>query len=70
VSFAHGANDVANAVGPFAAIYSIYKSGEVRTLRPPSSAARHLGSGILLVVFGSRVCCGSQSAWEAMRRSL
>ena len=28
-SFAHGANDVANSIGPFAAIYTIYKSGEV-----------------------------------------
>lgn len=28
-SFAHGANDVANSIGPFAAIYMIYKSGEV-----------------------------------------
>merc|ERR1719197_1245880 len=28
-SFAHGANDVANAMGPFMAIYSIYKLGEV-----------------------------------------
>ena len=26
-SFSHGANDVANAVGPFAAIYTIYHSG-------------------------------------------
>ena len=28
-SFAHGANDVANSIGPFAAIYAIYKSGTV-----------------------------------------
>ncbi len=28
-SFSHGANDVANSVGPFAAIYSIWKSGAV-----------------------------------------
>merc|ERR1712083_181163 len=28
-SFAHGANDVANAMGPFMAIYSIYKVGGV-----------------------------------------
>jgi len=26
-SFSHGANDVANAIGPFAAIYTIYNSG-------------------------------------------
>ncbi len=29
VAFAHGANDVANAVGPFAAIYNILMTGEV-----------------------------------------
>jgi hypothetical protein len=29
MSFAHGANDVANAVGPFAAIYGIYKYGYI-----------------------------------------
>lgn len=28
-SFSHGASDVSNAVGPFAAIYSVYKTGEV-----------------------------------------
>lgn len=27
MSFAHGANDVANAMGPFSAVYSIYSSG-------------------------------------------
>ncbi|GBF90572.1 sodium phosphate symporter [Raphidocelis subcapitata] len=31
VSFAHGANDVANAVGPFAAIYGIYQTGAIST---------------------------------------
>lgn len=30
-SFAHGASDVSNAVGPFAAIYNIYVSGKVST---------------------------------------
>ena len=29
-SFSHGANDVANAIGPFAAIYTIYQVGDVR----------------------------------------
>jgi len=28
-SFAHGANDVANAIGPYAAIVSIYTYGQV-----------------------------------------
>jgi solute carrier family 20 (sodium-dependent phosphate transporter) len=28
-SFSHGANDVANSVGPFAAIYSVYRLGKV-----------------------------------------
>jgi len=30
VAFAHGSNDVANAVGPFAAIYSTLKTGSVK----------------------------------------
>ncbi|CBJ32177.1 PiT family transporter: phosphate [Ectocarpus siliculosus] len=29
-SFSHGANDVANAMGPFASIYFVYTTGEVR----------------------------------------
>ncbi|MGB3095141.1 MAG: inorganic phosphate transporter [Candidatus Deferrimicrobiaceae bacterium] len=29
VAFAHGANDVANAIGPFAAIVSVFKSGDL-----------------------------------------
>jgi PiT family inorganic phosphate transporter len=31
LSFAHGANDVANAIGPLAAIYEVVKSGAVAT---------------------------------------
>lgn len=31
VSFAHGANDVANSIGPFAAIYTIWRMGSVHT---------------------------------------
>jgi len=34
VSFAHGANDVSNAIGPFAAIVSIYKTGAISDKNP------------------------------------
>ncbi|OQE26731.1 hypothetical protein PENSTE_c005G05999 [Penicillium steckii] len=34
MSIAHGANDVANAVGPWAAVYSTYKAGVVETEAP------------------------------------
>ena len=29
MSFAHGANDVANAMGPFAAVYNIWKTSSI-----------------------------------------
>jgi hypothetical protein len=52
VSFAHGANDVANAVGPFAAIYGVYNTGAVRgPARPapdsPSAPGHSLRGGTL-----------------------
>jgi len=34
MSIAHGANDVANAVGPWAAVYHTYKSGAIETEAP------------------------------------
>lgn len=34
VAFAHGANDVANAVGPLAAVVDIFRSGEIRMKVP------------------------------------
>lgn len=34
VAFAHGANDVANAIGPFAAVYSVYKKGDLAMTVP------------------------------------
>lgn len=34
MSIAHGSNDVANAVGPWVAVYSTYKAGEVDTEAP------------------------------------
>ena len=34
MSIAHGSNDVANAVGPWAAAYSTYEAGQVKTKAP------------------------------------
>lgn len=34
MSIAHGSNDIANAVGPVAAVYATYNSGEVNTKSP------------------------------------
>lgn len=34
-AFAHGANDVANSIGPFASIYSLYSSGGLVSQREP-----------------------------------
>lgn len=34
MSIAHGSNDIANAVGPLAAVYATYNSGEVNTESP------------------------------------
>lgn len=52
-SFAHGANDVANSIGPFAAIYMVYKSGEV-------SKKQELGSDAywILGMGGVGICVG------------
>jgi len=58
VAFAHGANDVANAVGPFAAIISIYKNGAVTAeVDSPPWLLVAGGAGIVLGLstFGYRV---------------
>lgn len=38
-SFAHGANDVANAVGPFSTVYFVYKDGTVTDEADTGSAS-------------------------------
>ena len=58
IAFAHGSNDVANAVGPLAAVVSILKSGtvEMKVAMPPWILA--LGGGFIvlgLLVWGRRV---------------
>ncbi|RSL81335.1 Phosphate-repressible phosphate permease pho-4 [Fusarium oligoseptatum] len=49
-SFVHGANDVANAVGPYASIYQIWQSGEVpgKKAQVPIWILAFGGAGIVL----------------------
>jgi len=58
VAFAHGANDVANAVGPLAAIYTVWTTGEVSMKVPVPIWVLLLGGGGIvlgLAMFGRRV---------------
>ena len=50
-SFAHGANDVANAVGPFATIYVVYTTGVVSS--KASSPFSHLSLPLFTPVYTS-----------------
>ncbi|NKC00754.1 MAG: phosphate permease [Pseudomonadales bacterium] len=58
MAFAHGSNDVANAIGPVAAIVSIVNTGEITQTSPVSIYVLLLGAvGIVigLATFGKRV---------------
>jgi len=58
VAFAHGANDVANAVGPLAAVYAVHVSGQVEMqVEVPVWILAIGGLGIVLglAMFGRRV---------------
>ncbi|CAN0011388.1 unnamed protein product, partial [Discosporangium mesarthrocarpum] len=52
-SFSHGANDVANAMGPFAAIYVVYTAGVVES-------SSELGDDAfwILAIGGAGIVCG------------
>jgi len=60
-SFAHGANDVANAMGPFMAIYVIYQDGEVAKKSDAGNDAYWIlalggaGIGIGLLLYGYKI---------------
>ncbi|KGL78039.1 Sodium-dependent phosphate transporter 1, partial [Tinamus guttatus] len=57
-SFAHGGNDVSNAIGPLVALYLVYQTGDVATKRPtPIWLLLYGGAGICigLWVWGRRV---------------
>tara|TARA_B110000438_G_scaffold7344_1_gene7177 strand:+ start:3871 stop:5100 length:1230 start_codon:yes stop_codon:yes gene_type:complete len=58
IAFAHGSNDVANAVGPLAAVFSILKSGTVEMKVAMPTWILALGGGFIvfgLLVWGRRV---------------
>ncbi len=58
IAFAHGANDVANAIGPFAAIVAVFKSGNLAMQVPvPVWVLALGGAGIVvgLATWGYRV---------------
>ncbi|KAF6766005.1 sodium:inorganic phosphate symporter [Ephemerocybe angulata] len=49
-SFAHGANDVSNAIGPFSVIYHVWSSGELSGSKTPVPVwALVFGAGMLVV---------------------
>lgn len=60
-SFAHGANDVANAIGPFMACYLIYKDGKVDKKKDTDDdaywilALGGIGIGIGLLLYGYKI---------------
>ena len=53
VAFAHGANDVANAIGPFAAIVSVFKSGDLAMKVPVPLWVLALGGAGIVVGLGT-----------------
>lgn len=53
VAFAHGANDVANAIGPFAAIVAVFKSGDLAMKVPVPLWVLALGGVGIVVGLGT-----------------
>ncbi len=57
-SFSHGANDVANSIGPFAAVWSIYDTGKVSSKAPVPEWILVLGGAGLvcgLALYGAKI---------------
>jgi PiT family inorganic phosphate transporter len=53
IAFAHGANDVANAIGPFAAIVAVFKSGDLAMNVPVPLWVLALGGTGIVVGLGT-----------------
>mgnify|MGYP001174351299 CR=1 FL=1 len=60
-SFSHGANDVANAIGPYAAIYMVYKDNELKKKNDLDSdaywilAMGGIGISLGLAIYGNNI---------------
>jgi len=61
-SFAHGANDVANAIGPYMALYAIYKAGKVESKTKGAEddalwilSIGGIGIGVGLLLYGYKI---------------
>jgi sodium-dependent phosphate transporter len=49
-SFAHGANDVSNAIGPYAVIYSVWSTGESSASKAPVQVWLLVFGGAMIVI--------------------
>ncbi|RDB17305.1 Phosphate-repressible phosphate permease pho-4 [Hypsizygus marmoreus] len=49
-SFAHGSNDVSNAIGPFAVIYSVWKTGNTASSKAPVPVWMLAYGGVMIVI--------------------
>ncbi|KAG6908371.1 hypothetical protein DXG01_004869 [Tephrocybe rancida] len=49
-SFAHGANDVSNAIGPYAVIYTVWKSGDSAASKAPVPVWILAFGGVMIVI--------------------
>jgi Phosphate transporter family len=59
-SFAHGANDVANSIGPFAAIYEVYRKSDIQKKSPIPIWILIIGASGIVV--GLSTCASPSSA--------
>lgn len=49
-SFAHGANDVSNAIGPYAVIYNVWSTGQSSSAKAPVQIWLLVFGGVMIVI--------------------
>merc|ERR1719164_237485 len=60
-AFAHGANDVANAVGPFATIYTVYHAGKISIRRTWATTSTGSSASVALASASACSCTATRS---------